>query len=64
MSLKPCTVGYPIPGFDADVFDDAGKHTDKGYLVIKKPCPSMTRGILNDQDRFIETYWSKYKDVW
>jgi acetyl-CoA synthetase len=64
MSLKPCTVGYPIPGFDVDVFDDAGKHTSKGYLVIKKPWPSMTRGILNDQDRFIETYWSKYKDVW
>ena len=64
MSLKPCTVGYPIPGFDVDVFDDAGKHTDKGYLVIKKPWPSMTRGILNDQDRFIETYWSKYNDVW
>jgi acetyl-CoA synthetase len=64
MSLKPCTVGYPIPGFDVDVFDDAGKHTNKGYLVIKKPWPSMTRGILNDQNRFIETYWSKYKDVW
>jgi acetyl-CoA synthetase len=64
MSLKPCTVGCPIPGFDADVFDDEGKHTNKGYLVIKKPWPSMTRGILNDESRFIETYWSKYKDVW
>jgi acetyl-CoA synthetase len=64
MSLKPCTVGYPIPGFDADVFDDEGKHTNKGYLVIKKPWPSMTRGILNDRSRFTETYWSKYKDVW
>lgn len=64
MSLKPCTVGCPIPGFDADVFDDEGKRTNKGYLVIKKPWPSMTRGILNDGSRFIETYWSKYKDVW
>ncbi|HZA08027.1 MAG TPA: AMP-binding protein, partial [Nitrososphaeraceae archaeon] len=64
MSLKPCTVGCPVPGFDADVFDDEGNHTNKGYLVIKKPWPSMTRGILNDEKRFIETYWSKYKDVW
>ncbi|MBV9177682.1 MAG: AMP-binding protein [Nitrososphaeraceae archaeon] len=64
MSLKPCTVGYPIPGFDVDVFDDSGRHTNKGYLVIKKPWPSMTRGILNDQGRFIETYWSKYHDIW
>jgi len=64
MALKPCTVGSPIPGFDADVFDDSGKKANEGYLVIKKPWPSMTRGLLNDADRFIEIYWSKYKDVW
>jgi acetyl-CoA synthetase len=64
MPLKPCTVGCPIPGFDADVFDESGKRVSVGYLVIKKPWPSMTRGLLNNRDRFIETYWSKYKDVW
>jgi acetyl-CoA synthetase len=64
MPLKPCTVGCPIPGFDADVFDDSGKRVEEGYLVIKKPWPSMTRGLLNNPDRFIETYWSRYKDFW
>lgn len=64
MPLKPCTVGCQIPGFDADVFDDSGKRASEGYLVIKKPWPSMTRGLLNNPDRFIDTYWSKYKDVW
>jgi len=64
MPLKECTVGVPIPGFDADVFDDEGKSASEGYLVIKKPWPSMTRGILNDPDRFIATYWSKYRDAW
>jgi acetyl-CoA synthetase len=64
MPLKPCTVGCPIPGFDADVFDDSGNHADEGYLVIKKPWPSMTRGLLNNPGRFIDTYWSKYKDAW
>lgn len=64
MPLKPCTVGCPIPGFDADVFDDSGNKVNEGYLVIKKPWPSMTRGLLNNPDRFIETYWSKYGDVW
>lgn len=64
MPLKECTVGAPIPGFDADVFDDEGRQASEGYLVIKKPWPSMTRGILNDPDRFIATYWSKYKDSW
>ena len=64
MPLKPCTVGCQIPGFDADVFDDSGNRVSEGYLVIKKPWPSMTRGLLNNPDRFIDTYWSKYKDVW
>lgn len=64
MPLKPCTVGCPVPGFDADVFDESGRSAQEGYLVIKKPWPSMTRGLLNSPERFIETYWSKYKDVW
>ncbi len=64
MPLKPCTVGCQIPGFDADVFDDSGKRVSEGYLVIKKPWPSMTRGLLNNPDRFIDTYWSKYDNIW
>ncbi|MDQ3839541.1 MAG: AMP-binding protein [Thermoproteota archaeon] len=64
MPLKPCTVGFPVPGFDADIFDDEGKSAKQGYLVIKKPWPSMTRGILKDHERFNELYWSKYKNVW
>ncbi len=64
MQLMPCTVGCPVPGFDADVFDDVGKKTNEGYLVIKKPWPSMTRGLLNNSDRFIKTYWSKYENIW
>ena len=65
ISFKPCTVGFPVPGFDADVFDDKGKHTAHGFLIIRKPWPSMSRGILEDWNRFIETYWSKYgNDIW
>lgn len=64
MSLKPCTVGCPIPGFDAGVVDEDGRPAKEGLLVIKKPWPSMSRGIVNDPDRFIETYFSKYKDIW
>ena len=64
MPLKPCTVGCPVPGFDADIFNDTGKRVNEGYLVIKKPWPSMTRGLFNDPSRFLDIYWSKYKDVW
>lgn len=64
MPLNPCTVGCPVPGFDADVFDDTGNRVTQGYLVIKKPWPSMTRGLFDGPSRFLDTYWSKYKDVW
>jgi acetyl-CoA synthetase len=64
MPLKQCTVGCQIPGFDADVFDDSGNKVSEGYLVIKKPWPSMTRGLLNNPDKFIQTYWSKYMGIW
>ncbi|HKU50528.1 MAG TPA: AMP-binding protein [Nitrososphaera sp.] len=66
MPLKECTVGCPLPGFDADVFDEGGKSVSQGegYLVIKKPWPSMTRGLVGNPARYKESYWSKYSDVW
>jgi acetyl-CoA synthetase len=66
MPLKPCTVGCPVPGFDADIFDELGNKVGEGegYLVIKKPWPSMTRGLLNNHSKFIETYWSKFRGIW
>jgi acetyl-CoA synthetase len=49
-----------------DIFDDAGNsvRNQNGYLVIKSPWPAMTRGLLNDDKRYLETYWSRFKDVW
>ena len=65
-ALKPCTVGSPSFGVDVDVFDEEGKPVrgQVGYLVIKKPCPSMTKGFWKDPDRYIETYWSKWPKIW
>ncbi len=66
MPLKPTTLGYPGLGMDVDVFDDEGKPVRQqvGYLVCKKPAPSMTRGFWKDPERYIKTYWSKWKGVW
>lgn len=66
MILKPTTVGMPCPGFDLDIFDENGDsiRNQKGFLVIKSPWPSMTRGLLNDSDRYVQTYWSQYKETW
>jgi len=66
MKLKPSTVGVPCPGMNLDVFDDNGKSIRKkdGYLVVKSPWPTMTRGLLNDDNRYLQTYWSRFENVW
>jgi len=66
MKLKPSTVGIPVPGMNLDVFDDDGNSikNKNGYLVIKSPWPAMTRGLLNDDERYLETYWSQFENIW
>jgi len=66
MKLKPCTVGIPCPGMNLDVFDDNGNSVREkdGYLVIKSPWPAMTKGLLNDDNRYLQTYWSRFQNVW
>ena len=65
-ALKPCTLGGPAPGMATEVFDDNGQPVrgKKGYLVCTKPAPSMTRGLWNAPERYIETYWSRFPGVW
>lgn len=60
----PTSVGVPVPGFDVDIYNEEGESVDNGYLVIKQPWPAMTRGLLNDDDRYIKTYWSRFPNIW
>ena len=64
--LKPCTLGGPGLGMDVDVFSEEGKsvRNEVGYLVCKKPAPSMTKGFLNDNQRYLDTYFSKWPNIW
>ncbi len=66
MPLKPCTLGGPALGMAVDVFDQEGRplRGGVGELVCKGPWPGMTRGIWKDPERYIQTYWSRWKDVW
>jgi acetyl-CoA synthetase len=66
MKLKPTTVGIPCPGFNLDVVDEKQNpiRNKIGFLIVRSPWPTMTRGLLNDNDRYIQTYWSQYDDVW
>jgi acetyl-CoA synthetase len=59
---KPGSAGKPLPGIEAAVLDEKGEDTgtEQGFLVLRKPWPSMLRTLYKEDDRFVETYWSKY----
>jgi acetyl-CoA synthetase len=62
---KPGTATLPFFGIHPEVVDDKGKAVPKntgGKLVVRKPWPSMLRGIWGDPKRFKETYWSEVKN--
>jgi acetyl-CoA synthetase len=66
-TLKPGSATKPFPGVDAAVYDEQGNEVAPGgggYLVLKRPWPAMLRGIYGDDDRYRETYWSKYTDTY
>ncbi|MBI3111495.1 MAG: acetate--CoA ligase [Ignavibacteriales bacterium] len=65
--LKPGTATLPFPGIDADIVNREGKSVGKnqgGYLVIRKPWPSMLRTIYGDPDRYKKQYWSEMKGMY
>ncbi|SHK42749.1 acetyl-coenzyme A synthetase [Pseudonocardia thermophila] len=62
---KPGSAMRPLPGISAEVVNDDGKPVGKGnggYLVLDKPWPSMLRGIWGDEQRYRETYWSRFAE--
>ena len=66
-TTKPGSATRPFPGVDAAVFDEQGNEVGPGgggYLVLRKPWPAMLRGIYGDDERYVETYWSKYPGVY
>jgi acetyl-CoA synthetase len=64
--IKPCSFAGPIPGMAVEVFGDEGRPVRGavGELVITRPWPGMTAGFWRDPDRYLETYWSRWPDVW
>jgi acetyl-CoA synthetase len=64
--MKPCAFSGPLPGMAADVVDENGKSVrgQVGELVICEPWIGMTRGFWKDPERYIQTYWSRFPDVW
>jgi acetyl-CoA synthetase len=66
-TAKPGSATKPFPGVAAAVYDERGNEVGPGgggYLVLERPWPAMLRGIYKDHDRYVQTYWSRYGDVY
>jgi acetyl-CoA synthetase len=64
-ATKPGSAMRPLPGIAAAVVDDTGEPVGeggRGYLVLDKPWPAMLRGIWGDEERYRETYWSRFAE--
>jgi acetyl-CoA synthetase len=64
---KPGSATKPLPGIEVDVMTRDGKsvgESEGGYLVIKRPWPSMLRTIWNDDERYRKQYWSEIEGVY
>ncbi len=66
MPLAACSLGSKGLAMDVDVYDEEGKSLVDaiGHLVLKKPAPSLTKGFLGDKQRYLDTYFSRFKDIW
>ncbi|WP_372366143.1 acetate--CoA ligase [Candidatus Uabimicrobium sp. HlEnr_7] len=63
-TTKPGSATLPFFGIDACVLDKNGEEQNAGLLAIRKPWPGMLRGIYGDEERFKQTYWSKWKNIY
>ncbi len=63
-TLKPGSATFPLPGIQAEIIDDSGKTVGVpggGYLALPRPWPSMLRGVWGDEQRYRDTYWSRFE---
>ncbi|ARH93645.1 acetate--CoA ligase [Streptomyces sp. MOE7] len=63
-ATKPGSAQAPLPGIAATVVDDEGHEVPDGgggYLVLTEPWPSMLRTIWGDDQRYLDTYWSRFE---
>ncbi len=63
---KPGSCTRPLPGIAVDIVDESGTsiptNNQGGYLVVRKPWPSMLRTVWGDNDRYIKTYWAQFEN--
>jgi len=65
--MKPGSATLPVPGVDAAVVDERGnpvRYGTKGYIVIRRPWPGMLLTLWGDDEKYKQTYWSKFPGVY
>lgn len=65
--IKPCGFSAPCLGIDADVLGENGESVENGKvgeLAIKKPWLGMAQGFWNEPERYLETYWNRFENIW
>ncbi|MBU0756517.1 MAG: acetate--CoA ligase [Nanoarchaeota archaeon] len=66
-TLKPSAAQRPFFGIEPQIIKEDGTEAsaeEGGYLIIKKPWPGMMRTVYKDHQRFVDTYWSRFKHVY
>ncbi|HKV55309.1 MAG TPA: AMP-binding protein [Candidatus Binataceae bacterium] len=64
--IKPCGFNTPVPGIETVALDETGKAVvdSVGELAVLNQWPGMTDGFWHDRERYLETYWSRFENVW
>jgi len=65
--LKPCSFAGPCPAMGVDILDERGHPVGPGQvgeLVLKTPSIGLARGLWKDRERYLETYYAMYPDIW
>jgi acetyl-CoA synthetase len=63
-ATKPGSATIPFPGISADLLNEEGHSVPAGYLAITRPWPGMLRTIWGDDERYRQTYWSKWPEIY
>ncbi|MGB7068590.1 MAG: AMP-binding protein [Pyrinomonadaceae bacterium] len=67
LPIKPCSFPAPCPGMDVDILDENGEPVGPnqvGELTLKQPWIGMARGFWQEKERYLETYWQRFKNIW
>ena len=64
---KPCSFPAPCLGMDVDILNEEGQPVgpnEVGELVIKQPWIGMARGFWQERERYLDTYWRRFENIW